>query len=286
MPIFKRNGYNVELLPSVDHGAVDGAEPVDERRIEIGRVRIHRDESPTGPVHVVEPSPAEVALLSNAEALAVRLESVRHPGPYSGLLGDLGAAWTDPHDFLPLMPMAGEFNPIAPPLRTEEDRQALVAAGRRRAVDPDGDSAAWLAGRGAEILWGPWWDGLAAEARTAGSVVKRPLQASGTTTSTVSVGQHTYTARVMDGTTVVSSSGSFVVNVASSVAPVVLDLNRDGELSYANTVMDVNSDGVMDSTLWAGVQDGVLVWDKYHDGRVRLLLDRLRARSSSRRAAR
>jgi hypothetical protein len=90
----------------------------------------------------------------------------------------------------------------------------------------------------------------------------------GTTTSTVSVGQHTYTARVMDGTTVVSSSGSFVVNVASSVAPVVLDLNRDGELSYANTVMDVNSDGVMDSTLWAGVQDGVLVWDKYHDGRV------------------
>jgi VCBS repeat-containing protein len=90
----------------------------------------------------------------------------------------------------------------------------------------------------------------------------------GTTSSTVSAGQHTYTARVMDGATVVSSSGNFVINVASSVAPVVLDLNRDGELSYAKTVMDVNSDGVIDSTLWAGVQDGVLVWDKYHDGRV------------------
>lgn len=52
-------------------------------------------------------------------ALAAQLEAVHHPGPYSGLLGDRGAAWTDPHDFLPLMPMAGEFNPIAPPLRIE-----------------------------------------------------------------------------------------------------------------------------------------------------------------------
>lgn len=57
------------------------------------------------------------ALAADADALAARLEAVRHPGPYSGLLGDLGAAWTDPHDFLPLMPMAGEFNPIAPPLQ-------------------------------------------------------------------------------------------------------------------------------------------------------------------------
>ena len=58
------------------------------------------------------------------------------------------------------------------------------------------------------------------------------------------------------------------VTVTANVAPVVLDLNRDGELSYANVVMDVNSDGVMDNTLWAGKQDGVLVWDKYHDGQV------------------
>jgi hypothetical protein len=58
------------------------------------------------------------------------------------------------------------------------------------------------------------------------------------------------------------------VTVTANVAPVVLDLNRDGELSYANVVMDVNSDGMMDNTLWAGKQDGVLVWDKYHDGQV------------------
>lgn len=59
------------------------------------------------------------AVAAEATTLAARLEAVRHPGPYSGLLGDLGATWTDPHDFLPLMPMAGEFNPIAPPLRIE-----------------------------------------------------------------------------------------------------------------------------------------------------------------------
>jgi len=75
----------------------------------------------------------------------------------------------------------------------------------------------------------------------------------------------TVNASVNGGTTAFSGN---TVSLGAVVAPVVLDLNRDGELSYANTVMDVNSDGVMDSTLWAGVQEGVLVWDKYHDGRV------------------
>jgi hypothetical protein len=51
-------------------------------------------------------------------------------------------------------------------------------------------------------------------------------------------------------------------------APVVIDLNRDGAISYGRVVMDVNSDGVMDSTPWAGAQDGVLVWDKFADGQV------------------
>jgi hypothetical protein len=58
------------------------------------------------------------------------------------------------------------------------------------------------------------------------------------------------------------------VTVTANVAPIVLDLNRDGELNYANVLMDINSDGVMDNTLWAGMQDGVLVWDKYRDGKV------------------
>lgn len=45
-------------------------------------------------------------------------------------------------------------------------------------------------------------------------------------------------------------------------------MNRDGALSYGNVVMDVNGDGLLDTTYWAGAQDGVLVWDKYHDGQV------------------
>lgn len=30
--------------------------------------------------------------------------------------------------------------------------------------------------------------------------------------------------------------------------------------------MDVNGDGRLDLTAWAGAQDGVLIWDKYADG--------------------
>jgi hypothetical protein len=50
--------------------------------------------------------------------------------------------------------------------------------------------------------------------------------------------------------------------------PVVIDLNRDGELRYGQVTMDVNGDGALDVTKWAGAQDGVLVWDKFGDGLV------------------
>ncbi|ALK89388.1 Ig-like domain-containing protein [Limnohabitans sp. 63ED37-2] len=59
-----------------------------------------------------------------------------------------------------------------------------------------------------------------------------------------------------------------LVTVTANVAPVLLDLNRDGTIGYASTVMDVNSDGTLDATHWAAPQDGVLVWDKYADGMV------------------
>jgi hypothetical protein len=49
---------------------------------------------------------------------------------------------------------------------------------------------------------------------------------------------------------------------------VVLDLNHDGQISYDNVRMDINSDGHLDHTTWVGAQDGVLVWDKYADGTV------------------
>ncbi len=90
-----------------------------------------------------------------------------------------------------------------------------------------------------------------------------------TEAGTVSNGTHNYTVYQNTGgnAQVLVRTGVLVTN-NESVAPVVLDLNRDGELSYAKVLMDVNSDGVMDNTLWAGFQDGVLVWDKYRDGQV------------------
>jgi hypothetical protein len=56
--------------------------------------------------------------------------------------------------------------------------------------------------------------------------------------------------------------------VIVQVLPVVIDLNRDGVLNYGQVTMDVNGDGLLDVTKWAGAQDGVLVWDKYADGLV------------------
>ncbi|MEY3666234.1 MAG: hypothetical protein RLZZ153_2416, partial [Pseudomonadota bacterium] len=80
------------------------------------------------------------------------------------------------------------------------------------------------------------------------------------------LGQHTI-VRLHSGQ-VTSGGGTSAFSVALQVLPIVIDLNRDGALSYGNVVMDVNGDGLLDATRWAGAQDGVLVWDKYHDGQV------------------
>jgi hypothetical protein len=61
---------------------------------------------------------------------------------------------------------------------------------------------------------------------------------------------------------------ALVVQVLVPVAPVVMDLNRDGFMSYGQVTMDVNGDRILDTTQWAGAQDGVLVWDKFADGLV------------------
>lgn len=61
---------------------------------------------------------------------------------------------------------------------------------------------------------------------------------------------------------------SAVATNTQQVLPIVIDLNRDGVLGYGNVVMDVNGDGLLDATRWAGALDGVLVWDKYGDGLV------------------
>ena len=84
---------------------------------------------------------------------------------------------------------------------------------------------------------------------------------------TVSDGTHTYVAYQNASTKsqVIVQTG---VTVNMNVAPVVIDLNRDGVLNYGQVIMDVNGDGLLDMTKWAGAQDGVLVWNKYNDGQV------------------
>ncbi|WP_310614864.1 Ig-like domain-containing protein [Limnohabitans sp.] len=62
--------------------------------------------------------------------------------------------------------------------------------------------------------------------------------------------------------------GAMGVNIITATTPVVLDLSRDGVLSYTQVVLDVNGDGHLDQTAWAAAQDGVLVLDKYADGKV------------------
>ena len=46
------------------------------------------------------------------------------------------------------------------------------------------------------------------------------------------------------------------------------DLDGDGNISYTQKIMDVNSDGILDKTAWVDKNDGVLIWDKYQDGKV------------------
>jgi hypothetical protein len=67
------------------------------------------------------------------------------------------------------------------------------------------------------------------------------------------------------GTTAVSST---TLKITGSTAPVVLDLNHDGVLSYDAVQMDVLGTGHLQQTAWVGAQDGVLVWDKQADGQV------------------
>lgn len=56
------------------------------------------------------------------------------------------------------------------------------------------------------------------------------------------------------------------------ISPVVLDLNGDGAsftaLGASKVGFDVDADGVADSLAWAGNDDGVLVWDRDHNGGV------------------
>ena len=80
-------------------------------------------------------------------------------------------------------------------------------------------------------------------------------------------------APVWDGTvgggTRLALDGVSVKHVPPAVAPIVLDLDRDGQIEYTQQLMDANMDGHLDQSASASSEDGVLVWDKFGTGEVK-----------------
>jgi hypothetical protein len=68
-------------------------------------------------------------------------------------------------------------------------------------------------------------------------------------------------ASVSGGTTAFSANTSVL---AAHAAPLVFDLNQDGQLDFTHTTLSV--DGHTIHTDWAGANDGILLWDKFGDG--------------------
>ena len=152
------------------------------------------------------------------------------------------------------------------------------------------DKSAWVfgyGGRTGSASGSAWVDDFTATASTAplssvtsmhqlmvdgaanDTLVLSPDTGFWTVAGTVNNGTSNYTVYQNSDTRsqVLVKSGVVVTN-NDSIAPVVLDLNADGQLSYSRVNMDVNGDGRLDKTAWAGGQDGVLVWDKLGDGKV------------------
>jgi len=76
-------------------------------------------------------------------------------------------------------------------------------------------------------------------------------------------GAHSITVKQTD---LAGNASQLSAAYTTTVTPVALDLNGDGEISYHQTSIDIDGDGVLDQTTWVDSQDGVLVWDRYQDG--------------------
>jgi len=88
-------------------------------------------------------------------------------------------------------------------------------------------------------------------------------------TPTASVATHSYTAKVMDGTTAVVASTAFTLTVLST--PLVLDLNGDGVQTVGieqGVQFDLLATGSKQNVGWVSKQDGLLAIDLNGDGQI------------------
>jgi VCBS repeat-containing protein len=67
------------------------------------------------------------------------------------------------------------------------------------------------------------------------------------------------------GTTAFSAD---VVTLSANAAPVLLDLDGDGRISYSVIEGDINVDGLVDQANWVASNDGILFHDKFGDGQL------------------
>jgi large repetitive protein len=70
---------------------------------------------------------------------------------------------------------------------------------------------------------------------------------------------------VRGGTTPFSQQ---VVSLAANAAPVLIDLDGDGRISYSTITGDINLDGLDDQSNWVAGNDGILFHDKMGDGQL------------------
>lgn len=85
----------------------------------------------------------------------------------------------------------------------------------------------------------------------------------------LTVGTHSYVAKIMSGGAYIGSSSAFSVVVAAT--PLVLDLNGDGVKTVgmqAGALFDLNADGQLDNVGWASPKDGLLAIDLNNDGMI------------------
>ncbi len=59
-----------------------------------------------------------------------------------------------------------------------------------------------------------------------------------------------------------------IVSLSANAAPVLLDLDGDGRISYSTITGDINVDGLADKAHWVAGNDGILFHDKFGDGQL------------------